>query len=71
MALTPAADLLLPRIVARRAKSHPALASNCLMLAVYVAKTAVVTAAGCQLTAARLNPSHALCHAPSLAAEPR
>ena len=41
--------LLPPTIVARRAQSHAALASNCSMLAVRVAKTAVVTAAGCRL----------------------
>ena len=42
-------DLLPPRIVARRAQSHAALASNCLMLAVRVAKTAAVIAAGFRL----------------------
>lgn len=47
-------DLPPPRIVARRAQSHAALPSNCLMLAVRAAKTAGVTATGCQLTAARL-----------------
>ena len=41
--------LLPPRIVARRAQSHAALASNCLMLAVRVAKRAAVIAAGCRL----------------------
>jgi len=35
--------LLPPRIVARRAQSHAALASNCLMLAVRVAKRLIFT----------------------------
>ena len=43
------ADLLPLRILARRAQSHAALASNCLMLAVRVAKTVAVSAVGCRL----------------------
>jgi len=58
-------DLLPPRIVARRVQSHAALASNCLMLAVRVAKRAAVIAAGCRLptddSAARPSPRVASC----------